>query len=73
MPKYKPSFYKPSEMNTKDHFMLGTVWPVEGSKGNIYEVELHPKGFDCSCLGFSFRGRCKHTVAVANRFLTDSR
>lgn len=69
MPKFKPTFYKPEDMNTENHCFLGMVWPVEGSKGNTYEVELHPKGFDCSCPGFGFRGKCKHTVAVARRLL----
>jgi hypothetical protein len=70
--KYKAKFYEPKGMKTKDHCFVGIVWPIVGSKGNTYEVELHHKGFSCSCPGFSFRGQCKHTVAVAERFLVDS-
>ena len=71
MPKYKPQFFKPEGMNTQDHFMLGTVWNIQGSRGNTYEVELNPAGFDCSCPGFGFHGRCKHVRAVADRFTAD--
>lgn len=31
---------------------------VEGSKGNIYEVAKD--GSNCTCPGFTFRGKCKH-------------
>ena len=44
--------------------MTGIVWPVKGSKDNVYDVELHPRGFTCDCPGFSFRGRCKHSLQV---------
>jgi len=58
-------------MNTEDHFLLGNIWPVEGSKGNSYDVELHPSGFGCSCPGFGFRGKCKHVVSVVGRLLEE--
>ena len=25
-------YYKPKEIITKKHFLVGTVWPIEGSK-----------------------------------------
>ena len=68
MAKYKPRYFKPAGMNTAKHFMVGIVWPVSGSKGNTYNIELHPEGFDCSCPGFGFHGSCKHVKAVAETF-----
>ena len=65
--KYSAKFLKPSSFDPKNHWMVGTVWPVQGSKDNTYSVELHDKGFDCDCAGFTFRGQCKHTKAVLNK------
>ena len=45
MRQFRQKFYKPAEVDTEDHFLRGTVWPVTGSKGNLYEVELHSQGF----------------------------
>ena len=35
---------------------------VQGSKGNIYYVD--PDKGSCTCAGYSFRGKCKHTSEV---------
>ena len=37
------------ELNTKDHHFVGVIWPVIGSKGNKYSVEMTDKGFECNC------------------------
>jgi len=58
-------------MNTENHFMVGVIWPITGSKGNTYDIELHPQGFDCSCPGFGFHGSCKHVKMVAKKFTCD--
>ena len=57
-------YYKPSEIVTKKHFLIGTAWPIEGSKGNTYTVTMHDKGFTCECHGFTYRGKCKHTTGI---------
>jgi len=72
MPKPIVRYFKPSGIQSlKDHFLQGIVWPIEGSKGNSYEVELHEKGFDCSCPGFTYRGECKHVRGVADRLFAE--
>lgn len=35
-------------------------WTVKGSKGNEYLVIRQKGKFQCSCLGFTYRGSCKH-------------
>ena len=62
MPKTK--YYKSKEINTKNHFLIDSTWPVKGSKGNEYDVRMHEKGFTCDCLGFTYNGKCKHTKEV---------
>jgi len=60
---FKPAGFKSFE----GHWLQDIVWPMQGSKGNSYEVKLHDKGFDCTCPGFTFRGECKHVKEVARR------
>lgn len=54
-------------LSTKEHWLLGVVWPVIGSKGDRYEVELVSGGFKCTCMAFSIRGQCKHIQGVWDR------
>ena len=63
-------YYKPKEIITKKHFLIGTVWPIEGSKNNTYSIEMHEKGFTCDCLGFTYNGKCKHTSQVVTELST---
>ena len=67
MSKFKARYLVPTIFKPKGHWMVGTVWPVQGSKDNEYNVELHDKGFDCDCPGFTFRGSCKHSQAILNK------
>jgi hypothetical protein len=67
MKKFTQKFLKSKLLKPKGHWMVGLVWPVEGSKGKQYNVELHDKGFTCDCTGFSFHGKCKHSVGVLQR------
>ena len=64
-------YYKPSEITTKNHFLVGTVWPIEGSKNNTYSIEMHEKGFTCDCQGFMYRGKCKHTIQVTSLLINE--
>jgi hypothetical protein len=40
-------------------------WEVAGSNGNRYVVERTDGVLKCSCSGFQFRGKCKHTQVTA--------
>ena len=63
-------YYKPKEITTKKHFLVNTIWPIEGSNGNEYSVEMHDKGFTCNCLGFTYNGKCKRTIQVVTELST---
>lgn len=56
----------PSEIvNTKGHWAIGLEWPVTGSKGNKYYVEMNNYGFDCNCVAYR---KCKHIKQVEALF-----
>jgi len=42
------------------------VVQINGSKGNVYTVELSDKGNNCSCSGFQFRRTCRHIQEAMN-------
>jgi len=41
-------------------------WVIEGSKGNKYVVLQDELGYNCSCVGFKYHGKCKHIEQVKN-------
>ena len=47
-------------------FAVGTKWPVTGSKGDQYEVEMVHWGWECSCPAYR---KCKHIKGVEAKFL----
>ena len=64
-------YYKSPDIITKKHFLVDTIWPVKGSKGNEYSVKMHEKGFTCECLGFTYNGKCKHTSYVTSLLINE--
>ena len=69
MSRYKERFYAPEGWDFKTNFLVGTEWTVDGSKADSsYTVTLTAKGFKCSCTGFTFHGKCKHSKEVVERF-----
>lgn len=51
-------------INTYRHHLVGVRWPVTGSKGDVYEVEMTDSGFSCDCIAFA---KCKHIKSVEAR------
>jgi len=52
-------------INTKGHPFVGVCWPVTGSKGDAYTVEMTDYGFGCDCVACR---KCKHIKGVEERF-----
>lgn len=69
MARYKERYLAPSDWSFKNNPLVGTEWTVTGSKpGSSYTVTLTERGFKCSCTGFQYHGKCKHSTAVIERF-----
>jgi len=64
--KFQGPIKKVGEVNFVDHFLKGTEFEVAGSKDKTYSVEISDKGIMCSCQGFMFHAKCKHTTAIAD-------
>ena len=52
-------------IETQGHPFVGVCWPVTGSKGDAYTVEMTEYGFDCNCPAYR---KCKHIKGVEERF-----
>jgi hypothetical protein len=69
MTKFTTKYLKPTDLfDFKTHWAVGLEYPFKGSKGEDYVVEITTKGFTCNCTGMTFRGKCKHTESVAQRW-----
>ena len=68
MPKFTTKYFKPELFDYKTHWAVGLEYPFRGSKGEYYTVEITTKGLTCTCTGMTFRGKCKHTESVAQRW-----
>ena len=42
----------------------GRFWIVKGSKGDEYKVTDINGNLSCTCSGFKFRGKCKHSESI---------
>ena len=62
--KYKPRYYTPQEIDFKGHPFVGVEWPITGSTGNAYEVEMTDNGFVRNCM-FTIRNNWKHFRIIA--------
>lgn len=57
-----------NEIKTKGHWAVGVQWPVIGSKGDKYTVEMKDSGFECDCPAYR---KCKHIKSVEENWLRE--
>ncbi len=45
-------------------------WRVDGSKGKQYTVnwDKSHRNYSCTCVGYNYRRRCKHTKQISDSF-----
>jgi hypothetical protein len=41
-------------------------WSVKSDSGKTYTVTLESGKYQCNCVGYSYRGKCKHSEQVKN-------
>ena len=67
--KFAKHYLKPADWTFKGNLLVGTEWSVAGSKkDSFYTVALTEQGFTCDCTGFTFYGKCKHSLSVIEKF-----
>jgi hypothetical protein len=59
--------HKDDRYKTEGNVFVGIDFPITGSKGDRYFVSMHEKGFTCSCIGFTVRGKCRHIEIIVKR------
>jgi hypothetical protein len=64
--KRRRTFEKVSTILFESH-VESAVIEVMGSKGAIYYVD--PEASTCTCPGFTFRGKCKHTDILVDKLV----
>lgn len=55
-------------INTKGHPWIGVRWPVVGSRGDEYHVEMVNYGFECNCIAYR---KCKHIKEIENKIVAE--
>lgn len=43
------------------------TWTVKGSKDSLYQVRYEHGMWNCSCVGFGFRRKCKHIDQIKSK------
>ena len=62
-PKLRPQKF--DDINFKNHFLEGFVWPIKSSRSDDpYSVVFTSKGLTCNCQAGTYRGKCKHAQLV---------
>ncbi len=41
-------------------------WSVKSDSGKTYTVTLESGKYQCNCVGYSYRGKCKHSEQIKN-------
>ena len=41
-------------------------WSVKSDSGKTYTVTLESGKYQCNCIGYAYRGKCKHSDSVAS-------
>jgi hypothetical protein len=57
--------FEKADVNLFDTAADSSLIEVQGSKGAVYYVD--PDAHSCTCPGFTFRGKCKHTDVLVDK------
>ena len=54
-------------VDAPENVTVNALQTVKGSKGDIYYVD--PDAHSCTCPGFTFRGKCRHTDVLVDNLV----
>ena len=60
MKQFSKARRKFTKIGEREEVLAANVIQVQGSNGKVYTIE----DGKCSCPGFTFRGKCKHTEGI---------
>jgi len=56
---------KTFQEQVEDRISTNPQWQVKSDSGKTYTVELIAGKYSCNCVGYGYRGKCKHSEQVA--------
>jgi hypothetical protein len=60
--------FVPADKSLFEQSASSNLIEVQGSKGAVYYVD--PELHSCTCPGYTFRGKCKHTDILVDNLVT---
>jgi hypothetical protein len=56
---------KTFQEQVEDRISTNPQWQVKSDSGKTYTVELIAGKYNCNCVGYGYRGKCKHSEQIA--------
>jgi hypothetical protein len=60
------------EEKEEEQEVIGDKYTVESESGNVYTIIFNQGRYSCSCVGFGFRGKCKHIELLKEKLMKES-
>lgn len=58
------SLVKTFQLNVETKVSTNPQWQVKSDSGKTYTVELIAGKYSCNCVGYGYRGKCKHSEQI---------
>jgi hypothetical protein len=55
---------KTLQLNVETLQSTNPNWQVKSDSGKVYTVELIGSKYSCNCVGYGYRGKCKHSEKI---------
>ena len=58
---------KTLQLNVETLQSTNPNWQVKSDSGKVYTVELIGSKYSCNCVGYGYRGSCRHSKEIAEK------